>query len=221
MLINANLQDTRASVVAEADAFGIDFPILIDETQLIAESLNITRTAEAIVIDPNTWRMIYRGPIDDRLGYETQKKEAQQHYLRDVLTAYLNDEPVDFEERETLGCIISLPDRYQTISYGEQVAPILQQRCQICHQDGGVAPWVMTDYQTIKGWSPMMREVIRTKRMPPWQADPHVGTFSNDLSLTVSETQTLVHWIEQGSPRGEGHRSITRAAGKRRTVAFR
>ena len=204
LLINANLQDTRASVAAEADAFGIDFPILIDETQLIAESLNITRTAEAIVIDPNAWRMIYRGPIDDRLGYETQKKEAQQHYLRDVLTAYLNDEPVDFKERETLGCIISLPDRYQTISYSEQVAPILQQRCQICHQDGGVAPWAMTNYQAIKGWSPMMREVIRTKRMPPWQADPHVGTFSNDLSLTVSETQTLVHWIEQGSPRGEG-----------------
>ena len=62
----------------------------------------------------------------------------------------------------------------------------------------------MTDYNMVKGFSLMMREVIRTKRMPPWHADPLIGKYSNDRSLTVEETKTLVHWIEAGSPRGEG-----------------
>ena len=40
--------------------------------------------------------------------------------------------------------------------------------------------------------------------MPPWHADPHVGEFSNDRSLTDEQIRTLVHWIEAGAPRGEG-----------------
>jgi len=62
----------------------------------------------------------------------------------------------------------------------------------------------MTDYNMVRGFSLMMREVVRTQRMPPWHADPAVGHFSNDRSLSVEEIQTLVHWIEAGAPRGEG-----------------
>src|SRR5690606_26206817 len=47
-------------------------------------------------------------------------------------------------------------------------------------------------------------EVVRTKRMPPWHADPHVGKYANDRSLSVSQKQDLVHWVEAGAPRGAG-----------------
>ena len=39
----------------------------------------------------------------------------------------------------------------------------------------------------------MMREVIRTNRMPPWNAYPHIGKWHNDKSLSVEQTQALVH----------------------------
>ena len=52
LLINPNLQDGRNDVASEATEFGIDFPILIDETQLIGESLGVIRTADVFVIDP-------------------------------------------------------------------------------------------------------------------------------------------------------------------------
>src|SRR4029453_19400770 len=54
------------------------------------------------------------------------------------------------------------------------------------------------------GFAPMTREVIRTRRMPPWHADPHVGTFNGDRSLTTEQIRTLVHWIDAGAPRGDG-----------------
>jgi hypothetical protein len=50
----------------------------------------------------------------------------------------------------------------------------------------------------------MMREVIRTKRMPPWHADPHYGKFVDPRSMSNEDTMTLVHWIEAGAPRGDG-----------------
>jgi hypothetical protein len=72
-----------------------------------------------------------------------------------------------------------------------------------CHQEGGIAPFAMTNYQMVKGFAPMIREVIRTDRMPPYHADPHVGKFSDDKRLTADQVKTVVHWIEQGAPRGD------------------
>jgi hypothetical protein len=46
----------------------------------------------------------------------------------------------------------------------------------------------------------MVREVLLTKRMPPGQIDPYVGEFKNSMTLTIEETQTIVDWIDSGSP---------------------
>jgi len=39
--------------------------------------------------------------------------------------------------------------------------------------------------------------------MPPWFADPHVGKFANDRSLSDDERDTLLAWIDQGCPQGD------------------
>ncbi len=214
-LLNANPQDDRQRIASEAASFDVDLPILVDETQLVAESLGVTRTAEAIVVDPSTWRIVYRGPIDDRLNYEAQRP-VRHAYLRDALDAHLAGRPVEAAARAAPGCLVHLPDAdreaHREISYAEQIAPLLAQRCGGCHRDGGVAPWSMSSYEMVRGWSPMMREVVRTRRMPPWHADPHVSRFENDLSLSVEETRLLVHWIEAGAPRGEGPDPLREAA---------
>jgi hypothetical protein len=40
--------------------------------------------------------------------------------------------------------------------------------------------------------------------MPPWHADPHYGNFVNDISLSPEQKATLIHWINEGAPRGDG-----------------
>ena len=50
----------------------------------------------------------------------------------------------------------------------------------------------------------MIEEVILTRRMPPYDADPDVGHFANAHRLTREEIQGLLRWISAGSPRGEG-----------------
>jgi len=50
----------------------------------------------------------------------------------------------------------------------------------------------------------MMQEVLLARRMPPWDADPRYGKFSNDRSLSAAEKRLLLRWVESGSPRGEG-----------------
>ncbi|MCZ6659626.1 MAG: redoxin domain-containing protein [Gammaproteobacteria bacterium] len=209
LMLNSNLQDNRASIKKEADEWAIDFPILVDETQLIGESLNLIRTAEVLVIDPKGWQIVYRGPLNDRLDYERQRNEANEHYAAKALDAVLSGEAqaIEVAQRDSIGCLINFPERNQqhaAISYSKTIAPLLQENCVVCHQEGGIGPWAMSDYNMVRGFAPMMREVLRTKRMPPWHADPHIGTFKDDRSLSNEELQTLVHWIEAGAPRGEG-----------------
>lgn len=209
LLLNSNLQDDRAAVAQEAAQFAIDFPVLLDTTQLIGESLGVERTAEVLLIDTKTWKLIYRGPIDDRLHYEAQKPAATKPYLASALDALLAGRPVSDSVVDAPGCLINFPERdnraaHKQISYSETIAPMLIDKCMSCHRAGGIAPWAMSDYSKVRGFAPMMREVLRTQRMPPWNADPHFGSFIGDRSLTTAQVQTLVHWIEAGAPRGEG-----------------
>ena len=112
LMLNSNLQDDPASVLRESATFGMDAPILIDRTQVVGESLQLIRTAEVLLIDPATWQVVYRGPVDDRLTYEAQKPAATEHYLRDALDAVLAGRPIETPKREALGCLINFPDRH-------------------------------------------------------------------------------------------------------------
>ncbi|QFU77775.1 redoxin domain-containing protein [Halioglobus maricola] len=203
-MINSNLQDNRESIAAEAAEWEIDFPILVDETQDIGRSLALTRTAEVIVVDPKTWRIVYRGAINDRVHYERQKDKAQQHYVADVLDAMIAGDAPAFSEMQSPGCIVNIPEQQAAVSYSETIAPLLIEKCASCHVEGGIAPWAMSEYRMIQGFAPMIREVLRTRRMPPWHLDPAVGEWQHDGGLSNEERTTLMAWLEAGAPRGEG-----------------
>lgn len=205
-MINSNLQDKVKEVKEEAEDFNIPFPILMDDQQLVANMLNLHVTAEALLIDMKTKQIIYRGPVSDRVGFETQKDNAEHTYLQDAIQSFLEGKPINEPNRKTKGCAITrLSDsRSDSITYTKDVAPILVQKCVECHQQGGIAPWAMKDYLTIMGWSSMIKNVIYTKRMPPWHADPAIGHFRNNLSLSDTEVKTIMSWIDEGMVKGEG-----------------
>ena len=111
LMINSNIQDNEASIRAEADEWDIDLPILVDETQEVGEALALTRTAEVLVIDTRSWRIAYRGPINDRLVYERQRRTAENHYVVDALEAVLAGERPTVESVAAVGCLINFPAR--------------------------------------------------------------------------------------------------------------
>lgn len=203
LMLNANQNDNRSSIAKEAEEYDIDFPILKDEAQLVTESLQLHRTAEAIVVDPADWSIVYRGPINDNIGNEIKQDDADQHFLADVLTSHMAGEEIEEPYIKSTGSIINRqfedPAAFADISYEHDVAPILLDKCMACHVEGGIAPWQMKNYNTVFGWSLMMREVLRTRRMPPYHADPEYGKFDHDLSLSTEELQTIVHWIDAGA----------------------
>src|SRR5271169_77296 len=81
-----------------------------------------------------------------------------------------------------------------TPTFHRDIEPILQKRCQSCHRDGEAAPMPLLTYEQTRPWAKAIRASVLTGKMPPWQADPHYGKFSNDLSLGSGEKEKLIAW---------------------------
>ena len=141
--------------------------------------------------------------INDRQVYERQKNEASEHFAADAIDAVLAGEPVALAKRDAIGCLINFAQKnkaHEQINYAEAIAPMLQEKCVVSYRG---RPWPLGNERLQHGARLRADDsrVVRTKRMPPWHADPHIGVFKDDKSLSIEQKQTLVHWIEAGAPR--------------------
>jgi hypothetical protein len=87
-------------------------------------------------------------------------------------------------------------------TFHRDVVPILQKRCQGCHRSGEAAPMPLLTYAEARPWARAIKEAVRSRRMPPWFADPAVGRFGNDRSLSPEEIATISRWVDSGAPEG-------------------
>ncbi len=184
----ADIQTIRATKARH----GLDLPLLIDNGQLVTETLRLTRAGEVAILDPERLTLIYRGPA----------LESAAQTLANELAGTANDTDI----KESAGCELNFPMREShlaiTPDYATEIAPIIAEQCASCHREGGIGPFAMDSHLMLQGWSPMIREVLLTKRMPPTQVDPYIGHFSNARYISDLDLQRLVHWIDAGAPRG-------------------
>lgn len=183
--------DSRAATAVAAsrearEAFGIELPLLLDESQLITQTLGLSRAGDVVVLDP---ARLSRGYIGAVAGLDQVLESGS------VSNAPApGDCALDFPRLEALA--------QQTPDYASEVAPIVIEQCASCHREGGIGPFALDSHLMLQGWSPMIREVLLSKRMPPMQVDPSIGHFSNARYLPAEELETLVSWIDAGAPRG-------------------
>jgi peroxiredoxin/mono/diheme cytochrome c family protein len=207
--INSNVQDTITEIAAFARRAGIEFPILKDAQNVVADQFGATRTPEVFLLDPQ--RVVrYHGRIDDQYGVGGTsgyaRNEVERRDLAIAIEELLADKPLSLPETKVSGCLIGRVARVTPggdITYNGQIASILQDRCVSCHRPGEVGPFALTDYDEVVGWADMIREVVSEGRMPPWFANPEYGHFANDARLSDDQKQSLISWIDHGCPQGD------------------
>ena len=208
--INSNRQDSITRIAAYARIHGVEFPILKDNSNLLADELAAERTPEVFVLDGE--RVVrYRGRIDDQYGIDPigrsyQRSAPTRRDLAEALTALLAGEPAEPAATAVSGCLIGRirePDPTAEVTYSNQIARVLQHRCEECHREGQIAPFPLTTYDETVGWADMIAEVVREQRMPPWHADPKYGHFVNDARLSDEELRWIAEWVAAGAPEGD------------------
>ncbi len=203
LIINSTDIVDKAVMHEQAEDEGISFRILMDDTQLVAKELGISRAAEVVIIDPKPRKVVYRGALSRRHAKGTRSERNAGSYVGEALTALLAGQDVPTSALASKGDTLDFAAKttsLESVSYSNDIAPILENRCVTCHREGGIAPFAMNNHQMVQGWSPMIRETLITKRMPPGQIDnAYVNDFHGVNQITAGEIQKLVLWIDGGS----------------------
>lgn len=116
-----------------------------------------------------------------------------------------------------LSCSSSKPGPSPTtateeVTFASTIQPLMEEKCQGCHRDGGIAPFALVTYDDVANVASAARSAIESRVMPPWGPfpDPTCSVsrpFKNDLSLTDEQIALFGEWVEHGLPRGEVSKS--------------
>lgn len=111
ILINPNTHDTPEMISKEAKDFGITMPILKDKDQSVTEPWGVERATETLIVEPKTWKILYQGPINDRVTFGRARAKAENDYATTTLDAILAGKAVTPSYHMTDGCIIAYDKR--------------------------------------------------------------------------------------------------------------
>lgn len=99
--------------------------------------------------------------------------------------------------RDSEGCTntqqVTIEDGVAPVpSFANEVLPIMQARCATagCHVNGGNAPFVIEGFGDVQPRAAAIRARVAGRTMPP----------SGATALTNDQIQTIVDWVDGGSP---------------------
>jgi Flp pilus assembly protein TadD len=107
------------------------------------------------------------------------------------------------------GCGRTTPQVTSSVTFNNDVAPILHTRCATCHRPGQVAPFSLLTYDDA---GPRARQIARltaARRMPPWLPDESDPPFIGERRLSIREIDVLQRWAQAGAPEGDRARVPT------------
>ena len=81
----------------------------------------------------------------------------------------------------------------EDVTFTRDVAPIIQENCQICHRQGSVAPMSFENYRDVRRYARRIKDQVARRLMPPYHADTGVGIqeLKNDWRLTDAEIEKI------------------------------
>lgn len=91
----------------------------------------------------------------------------------------------------------------ETPTWYQDVAPILEAKCAVCHEAGGIAPFPLETYAEAKPFAAAIAAATASGSMPPWPASDDCNTYQFDRSLSDEQIATLGAWSEAGAPEGD------------------
>jgi Flp pilus assembly protein TadD len=90
----------------------------------------------------------------------------------------------------------------ESITYTKHIAPLVADRCAMCHHPGGPAPFSLLSYGDVKRRAALIAAVTESRYMPPWKADPSNGPFVGQHPLGDGDIRMIRQWLDEGAVEG-------------------
>lgn len=95
-------------------------------------------------------------------------------------------------------------------TYTKTVSKLFNRHCTSCHQAGGIAPFALTSFETVKAMQGSITKAVTERTMPPPGVDNSGACqkFSNATWLNEAEIKAVTEWYSAGAPKGDGNLNI-------------
>ncbi|HEX3879427.1 MAG TPA: cytochrome c, partial [Bryobacteraceae bacterium] len=71
-----------------------------------------------------------------------------------------------------------------SLTYNQDIAPILEHACAPCHRSGESGPFPLLTYEEAAKRAPQIAAVTGRRYMPPWLPEHGYGSFADELRLS-------------------------------------
>lgn len=88
-------------------------------------------------------------------------------------------------------------------TWSSSIANIIYSNCSSCHRYGGIAPFSLMNYDEVAAKKNSVLEAITTRSMPPYPADTKFRSYSHQRTLSDSDINAFVEWVNNGAPAGD------------------
>lgn len=94
---------------------------------------------------------------------------------------------------------------HENLTFTKDIAPILQENCQVCHQPGAIGPMSLMTYEDARRYARRMQRMVEARDMPPYQYDSDVGIqkLKHDPRMTEEDIAKIGMWVDAGMPEGD------------------
>jgi len=80
-------------------------------------------------------------------------------------------------------------------TYHRDVRPIVEEKCAVCHVQGGIAPFPLQDYENVKAVAAAALFSIENGTMPPWPPTDGYTDFDHPMGLTQEQGYIISDWL--------------------------
>ncbi len=89
------------------------------------------------------------------------------------------------------------------LTFHRDIKPLLDEKCNQCHLEGGVAPFPLETYAQVQPLLGVIRQSVEDGSMPPWQPDDACAPLEGNLSLSGEQRSKLLAWLDDGMAEGD------------------
>lgn len=195
IFLNPTGSDTHSEIKADIKKLGLNGQYVTDPD--LARQLKAKTTTETFFFD-GRGTLRYRGAIDDQYGLSSATAAPKNSYLASAIRTVLAGREPKVAATSSPGCLLNTPEPTgpPAVTYHNQISRLMQKHCLECHRKGGVAPFSLEDYQSLKSRAAMIQGVVKEGIMPPWFAsDKGHSPWKNDRTIPAAAKVELLTWL--------------------------
>jgi len=101
------------------------------------------------------------------------------------------------------GMQLKEPADFDTLDYHRDAKAVMERYCTSCHTAGGIAPFALSDYASVKVHAAAIKREVESGKMPPWHPDDDGVPLRFSRKMRPEDRKLLLDWLAAGSREGD------------------